>query len=76
MAKEKENIKEAICQDCLSSSSDKGFDKYMFHWVRMEAGYQGLFCNKCIEKYGLISLNPYSKKPGRKKSSNDEKSDK
>jgi len=71
----KDKLKGIICQDCLSSADQDGFTPYIFHWVSMEAGYQGLFCEKCIEKYNLIPISCYSKKPGRKKGIKNKKID-
>lgn len=68
-----DKLKSIICQDCLSSADESGYDKYMFHWVSMPAGYQGLFCDKCISEYKLTPMSPYSKKPGRKKKEESDK---
>lgn len=65
-----DRLKSIICQDCLSSADEKGFNQYMYHWVVMPAGYQGLFCENCITEFELIPKSPYAKKPGRKKSDN------
>lgn len=64
-----DRLKSIICQDCLSSADEKGFDQYMFHWVSMPAGYNGLFCENCIKEFDLTPIRPYTKKPVRKKKS-------
>lgn len=63
-----DKLKGVICQDCLKSADEEGMTQYMYNWVTMDDGrYQGLFCDTCVEKYNLIPIHPYSKKPGRKK---------
>lgn len=65
MDKKKKDYSNIICQECLSCAEDKGYDKYMFHFVH-RGRYIGLFCEKCIEKEKLETLYPFYKKPKSK----------
>lgn len=62
----KKDYSHVICQECLSCAEDKGFDKYMFHFVSLGT-YQGVFCEKCIEQEKLIIVSSYYNKPKNKK---------
>ena len=65
----KKDYSSVICQECLHSAEDKGFDRFMFYVV--DTGRcMGVFCEKCIDKEKLIAKYPYYNKPKKEKQIN------
>lgn len=55
-----------LCETCLTSIGESGLKKWEYFWVD-RGTYYSLHCAHCVEKYEMAVVQPYRKKPGRKK---------